>query len=359
MNWFIGSRFSVWKEFLKTNIQIAVPSNWLKIIFTTLVTFRNSLLAKRENRYISNFNFNKIKIIDPVFIIGHWRSGTTYLHNVLINDTQFNYPTLLQVTFPSTFFMIKEKLNKKDLGISQKRPMDNVHINMNSPGEEEVAVWTLSGRSSVGNRLLRARESYYYKFLTLEEVEKEDYEIWKTSLLFFLNKISLNDSRQLILKSPEHTARIRILLNIFPNAKFINIHRNPIDVFKSTKHMYDKVFKRSYYHKVDQEHLTERIIYIYKIMYESFFAYSKMIPANNFADVGFEELQKDPRNSVSDLYDQLEINFPAETKEKIGSYLDQVKNYKQNVYEELTDIEKSRIYAEWKICFDHWNYPIT
>jgi LPS sulfotransferase NodH len=84
-----------------------------------------------------------------------------------------------------------------------------------------------------------------------------------------------------------------------------------------------------------------------------------MIPANNFADVGFEELQKDPRNTVSDIYDQLEINFPAETKEKIGSYLDQVKNYKQNVYEELTNIEKSRIYAEWKICFDHWNYPIT
>ncbi len=35
----------------------------------------------------------------PVFIIGHWRSGTTYLHELLSNDPHFCYVTLLEYSF--------------------------------------------------------------------------------------------------------------------------------------------------------------------------------------------------------------------------------------------------------------------
>lgn len=37
---------------------------------------------------------------DPVFIIGHWRSGTTFIHNVLSKDPQFGYCSTYQTVFP-------------------------------------------------------------------------------------------------------------------------------------------------------------------------------------------------------------------------------------------------------------------
>ncbi len=38
--------------------------------------------------------------LPPLFILGHWRSGTTYLHNLIVRDDQSARPTLYQVLFP-------------------------------------------------------------------------------------------------------------------------------------------------------------------------------------------------------------------------------------------------------------------
>ena len=42
---------------------------------------------------------------------------------------------------------------------------------------------------------------------------------------------------RLLIKSPVHTGRVKLLLDLFPNAQFIYIHRNPYQVFKSAVHM--------------------------------------------------------------------------------------------------------------------------
>ena len=358
MNWFVGSTFNNWTNFIKSNPRILTPNNWLSILITTINTLWNSKTFKNESKYLSKNDIDNISIIDPIFILGHWRSGTTHLHNILTNDEQFNYPTLLQVTFPNTFHTIQKKLNKKKAR-SNKRPMDNVQINYNSPGEEEVAVWTMCSISPIGNRLLKIRESYYDRYLTFENADKNDFETWESAFLYFLRKISMNDRRQLLLKSPENTARIKILLDIFPNAKFINIHRNPIDVYKSTYHLYMKIFKPSYYHKVDNEHLIDRIIHVYKTMYDSYFKFKDLIPTKNFVDIGYEELIENPNETIKRIYQELDISYSTIADDKINSYLKEVKSYKKNVYDELSSEMENRIVNEWKFCFDNWNYPIA
>ena len=37
----------------------------------------------------------------PVFIIGHWRSGTTYLHQLMVMDKRFAYPNTYDCMAPS------------------------------------------------------------------------------------------------------------------------------------------------------------------------------------------------------------------------------------------------------------------
>lgn len=356
MNWFVGSTFDIWFNFLKENKNVWMPQNWIKIIFTSLFTLRNTFISKKEFILLKKQNHPNFKLEDPIFILGHWRSGTTHLQNILINDKNFNYPTLLQVTFPNTFLVIQEKLKSKKKKMENKRPMDNMKINPKSPGEDEVAVWSMCNISPIGSRLLKNKESYYDRFLTFEDATKQEYEIWENSLLTFLSKVSGNDTRPLLLKSPEHTARIKILLNIFPNAKFIHLHRNPLDVFQSTKHLFDKVIRPSYYHKVDDEHLTNRIISVYRKMYDSFFEDIKLLNKNNFIDISYENLIEAPVEVIRNIYTQLNLVLTDETLSKIENYLNSVKSYKQNKYSPLNDELKTKIREEWNSSFKYWGY---
>ena len=99
------------------------------------------------------FDFNKIKIKKPIFIIGFPRSGTTFLHKVLSSDTQFTTPKLWELLFaPSItqkyifkFIFIFFKPIKalsfllKPLSI-YKSKIHNIHeIKLNNPEEDYLA----------------------------------------------------------------------------------------------------------------------------------------------------------------------------------------------------------------------------
>ena len=50
-----------------------------------------STLAPLQDRRYEKLLANKPLEHDPVFILGHWRSGTTFVHNVLSCDKHFGY----------------------------------------------------------------------------------------------------------------------------------------------------------------------------------------------------------------------------------------------------------------------------
>jgi len=212
--------------------------------------------------------------------------------------------------------------------------------------------------SSIGNRLVKDKEGYYDKFLTFSDASENEYNVWKENLTYFLKKVSLNDNRRLLLKSPESTARINLLLELFPNAKFINIHRNPFDVYKSTKNLYKKVFKPSYFHKVSNKHLEERIFKVYKNMHEAYFKSVDLIPENNFMDISYEDLINNPMKTIQSIYKDLCMELTDNTQKKMEIYLDSVNDYKKNEYSKTGEELVNKIFSEWEMCFKSWNYDI-
>src|SRR5216684_492369 len=45
----------------------------------------------------------KVTIQPPLFVLGHWRSGTTHLHQLISQDARFAFPNTYQVSFPHIF----------------------------------------------------------------------------------------------------------------------------------------------------------------------------------------------------------------------------------------------------------------
>lgn len=75
-----------------------------RMLFISLLSVFNSFLACIEHVLYNSAIYCTDLPDDPIFIIGHPRTGTTLLHNLLSSDTQhFFYATTFCVGFPSCF----------------------------------------------------------------------------------------------------------------------------------------------------------------------------------------------------------------------------------------------------------------
>ncbi len=137
----VGYSFKIVVDLVKKNkIQYRYYPKLLAIVFVNLV----NLPFRFYERKLINPRF-KNKTIDkaPIFIIGHWRSGTTHLHNLLCQDKNMAYVTTYQSVFPDTLF---NKLGRflflgfSKLLIPGTRKGDNVKLGSSLPQEEEFAL---------------------------------------------------------------------------------------------------------------------------------------------------------------------------------------------------------------------------
>jgi hypothetical protein len=114
--------------------------------------------------------------------------------------------------------------------------MDNVKFGFAEPREDEFALCSITGRALPVAWAFPHRADHYGRYLTLRDASASEVAEWKSALLWLVRKLSFKYGRPLVLKSPGHTCRIRLLLELFPQARFVHIHRNPYDVFRSTQH---------------------------------------------------------------------------------------------------------------------------
>ena len=84
---------------------------------------------------------------------------------------------------------------------------------------------------------------------------------WEASFLFFMKKLTLRHGHKpLLVKSPVHTARVPLLLNLFPGATFIYCHRNPYEVFQSSAHMACTYYPFCYLNRPTEEDVMGFIV---------------------------------------------------------------------------------------------------
>ena len=159
-----------------------------------------------------------------MFVLGHWRSGTTLLHNLLTLDPQFTYPNLYQVLYSGHFLTTQRWVAPLTQWMLPKtRIVDNMPADWNMTQEDEIALLLTTGMSPYLMLLFQDDRSRYERYFSLSRLSPQELAIWKKSLLLFLKKMTYQHRRQIVLKSPGHTYRIPLLLKMFPGAKFIYI----------------------------------------------------------------------------------------------------------------------------------------
>src|SRR5262249_54005687 len=143
----------------------------------------------------------------------------------------------------------------------------------------------------------------------------------KAALTLFAKKLTWKYGRPLLLKSPPHTARVRLLLGLFPEARFVHIHRDPYTVFQSTQHIHATAQPVFCLQRRDRRSEDALILRRYQDMYEAFFAERGLIPAGRYHEMGFEELEKDPLGQVERLYERLRLPGFEEVRPDLERYV--------------------------------------
>lgn len=353
-----GITFGKWLKLLSQN-GYAVDGPYLdRAAAATLLSLRNSYWRRVEVRRFGAA-VEQARLQPPLFILGHWRNGTTLLHELLIMDPQFAYPNVFEVANPHIFLTLGDRVARalKDEP-AQKRPMDNVQVRFDSPGEDEFAIAVTSLRSPVLGWTFPRHEAYYDRYYTFRDVPAAEINEWKCAFAWFMRKLSYKYGRPLVLKSPPHTGRVRLLLELFPEARFIHITRDPYTVFRSTQNLYAKAVPFSHLQRPDPAQVDAGILRRYAHIYDVYLEERARIPPGRLCEVRFEDLERDVVGQVGLIYEQLGLPGFAALRPRLEAYAAARANYQKNAHPPLDPALRGRVAQAWRRYFAAWGYPV-
>jgi len=298
----------------------------------------------------------------PVFIIGHWRSGTTLLHNLMSQDPQFGCLRMFEAIAPdcslATGRWLPSSLSRV---MPRKRPMDNMEWPMDAPQEEEIPLAKISPYSGYLQFLFPTQSfQSFERFVLLKNAPRGARNEVARCLYRLMQIASIHEGgRRLLMKNPVNTARVSMLLELFPDARFIYLHRSPYDVFRSTKNLHRKILELTALQPFTEETIEANVLAIYPLLLEQYFSDRERLAPNRLIEVGFSELEAAPMETVAKIYSQLELPGYATAREPIKSYVRTLSCYRKNNYPTLTEHEKALVKRYWHLAFREWEYRST
>ena len=351
------ARPDVWRKLKRENtIDKKYRPMTRRIAFMTYFSRPLQLLQNNLNlRSLKRINFEDEP---PLFILGHWRTGTTFLHNLLHLDKRYGYLSNYQ-TFVFTVALLSKRIVRalsKPL-FPTERSQDNVKVSPSYPAEEEQPFSMISTRTGMNTFFFPRNRMYFDKYNVFKGISVREKRLWQRDYIYLLRNISLyNHRKPLLLKNPHNTGRVKELLELFPHAKFIFLHRDPYTVFLSTLHMFDRVVRTQFFHNVSDKEIEDLVMYMSRETLQKYLDDRHLIPEGNLIEVPYKDLSEKPFETVKRIYDELSLPEFKQVEPAINKHLEEVKGYKKNVFKELSPEQKARVRKELDFYFKEFGY---
>jgi omega-hydroxy-beta-dihydromenaquinone-9 sulfotransferase len=317
--------------------------NLLRLIFLVQAACWSSLFSLIEKARYSKILETAPVPDDPIFIIGHWRTGSTFLHQLMSLDPQFCAPTLFQVAVPDSFLVSYswyKPVFKRVL--SKHRPMDHVKMGMDEPQEDEYAIYRITDHSPLEHLVFPKSGCFFLNQEMPLMPSGTELEKWKSDLLTFYRKLHFQSKKRIVSKNPFNSFRIKVLCEMFPNAKFIHIVRHPYAVVPSSVNMWNIVQQQNCLGnpvtKPGYNEITDALDNLLTVIETD----SLQLAAGQYAEIRYEDLEKNPAEALKKVYHLFNISFTAEYEAKIGMFLWKTLDFQKNEYT-LPDESKSYI----------------
>jgi omega-hydroxy-beta-dihydromenaquinone-9 sulfotransferase len=307
-----GFRLGDWWRLLREHRFSVDPIFWPRAVWATLGAAVTSILARLEEK-VTPEPVDAELLERPVFILGLPRSGTTHLFELLSQSPDLCFPTRFDAFNPHSFLLLRRiglfallsKLPKF------KRAMDNLRVGWDSPEEDIVALAILASK---GERLFQMfpRDSAKTKNLPVDVSGKRAKSLGLIrSLRPFLEKLIHLHGKRVLLKSPGHMGRVEEILEVFPQAKFVTIFRNPLHQTASLRAMRESGNPFWCALQWPVRNKSTASLQNQGLLLRGYFEARIAISPSNLFETTFEELVSDRAGTISRICEKFSIRPPA------------------------------------------------
>jgi len=309
-------------------------------------------------------DYQKQNVSEPVFIVGNFRSGTTFLHRLLTKDDQSTSFTSFELYMaPSVvgrkFYRWLLKVNyavgnpaRWVIGLFNRIVEKETYMHKIGLDEAEedgqvlFHVWSSFDLLAFFPFPKLIKKYIYYDDQVPAEVKKRDMDYYSEIVR---KHIYSHGGKRYISKNPSYSPKVKTLHQYFPDAKFINIVRNPLQVIPSTISLYSK-HCHTYGDPENEYNLQESVIEHSKHWYLYPHQYLKSLPANQYVRVLYKDLVADPEGTIRDIYQRFNFEISPEFAEVLRTEAEKAKSYKSkhNYSLKKMGLSKQRIECEFR-----------
>jgi len=192
------------------------------------------------------------EIVAPIFIVGGWRTGTTFLQRLLAEDPRLHALRPWELGAPWKAAGANEE-ERARLAAGAQAAHDRLHL-LNARLEQVHA----SG-AALPEECVLAMGNDFRNWGFLSTMRLTRYADWLARQPFggayahyrdVLRMLSEADGRRFLLKAPAHTAELASLLEVFPDAVVVHLHRDVVETVASGTSLF-ATFRSTYSDEVD------------------------------------------------------------------------------------------------------------
>ncbi len=294
----------------------------------------------------------------PLVILGHDRSGTTHLLNLMSLDPQFAYTRPSQMVLPGCCILFDRAVDALLGSIDYRRPFDDMEVGPGSPQDDEVPLVKLTPhceyhKYSFPRSYRRWLGTYVFEF----SPRSPAYSAWKRAYLGTLKKAAFLMGRERsLLKSPAWMANLEPLLDLFPDARFVHIRRNPHKVIPSQINLHRTMARKYGLETIPDDELADFAIEQYRGYMQAFVRDRGRIPAQNLIEIHYEEFVADRIPGLRAIYEILGLGDFAAMEARFTDYIRGIERYEGHRFPEDPRLSE-RIDTELAFAFEALGYP--
>jgi hypothetical protein len=264
---------------------------------------------------------------DLIVVIGHWRSGTTYLHQLLACDPAVATARNTLTIAPQVALLLKPWIAPVlKTWMTRTRPIDAVPWGPDDPQEDELGLARLTFDTNMAG--MAFPRNYLANFRRHVLVTTRAYE---RQWLQFCRLTWLHDGAgktHWLIKNSVHTARVSLVLRHFPRARFVVLRRTPVDSIRSLVQVKQRLGTLVGLQPVpDQGTQVEETVTAQRELLEAFETSRHLIPDQQLLELDYDDLIHQPLQAVERIYTRFGLSSWAVAKAPIKARIDQARSY--------------------------------
>jgi hypothetical protein len=340
-----------------------------RLMLAPVAGFGVMLLFLLDNVFFPGWR--RVKVEKPIFIIGHPRSGTTFLHRLFAQTGEFAVFELWELMMPSILGRrllrpIVRRRVRAGKGVIYPREVGH-ELSLDSVEEEEL-LFSFTGNTQFVtiNSPLAFSDWDYAELVYCEEQPKR---LRRQTMRFFrhcLQRHIYDTGKTQVVAKPNYSGmRIPSLLEEFPDAKIVYVVRSPCETIPSHLSLHRKMLDYQWGLKnIPEDRLTRYFVRRYRYNV-AFYRYvedlieSKTVDSSQLMVLSYAKLREDLDEAVDQVIEFTGLQLSDELRGRIREQCDAQKSYRRehhNLEPEAFGISKKKIAEDLGFVFEKYGF---